>query len=230
MPILVIAAVVPALLFFYIVYRADRHKERPRFIIPLFIVGAVIVFPAGLIEKYLLDFYSVTINPPAGLLAILLVAFFVAGITEETLKAVLFQKLVYRTRHFNEPYDGIVYAVAIGLGFAMVENIMYVTSNGLSTAFVRAFTAVPAHTLFGIVMGSLFSESLFLKRPLYRAYIIPALLHGTYDAFALAQGYIANVLLIVYLMWLVRFAFLRAQNLRDQENPQRKSTQGLSAV
>ena len=215
---LVIAAVVPALAFFYIVYRADRHKEHPRFIIPLFIAGAVIVLPAGLIEKYLLDFYSITINPPAGLLAILLIAFFVAGITEETLKAALFQRLVMKSKQFDEPYDGIVYAVAIGLGFAIVENIMYVTSSGLSTAFVRAFTAVPAHTLFGVVMGSLFSGAKFYRRPLWRAYVIPALLHGTYDTFALAQGYFANVLLVIYLMWLVRFAFIRAQHLRDAES------------
>ncbi len=211
--LLIIAAVVPALIFLYIIYRSDRHREHPKFVLFMYVIGAISVLPAGLIEKCLLDLYTATPDPPTGFMATLVTAFFVAGITEETIKAIVFQRAVLHKRFFDEPYDGVVYAVAIGLGFATVENILYVLSDGLSTAFVRAFTAVPAHALFGVVMGSYFSKARFEGAPVWHAYIVPALLHGLYDTFALATGFWPNMLLVVYLMWLVRFAYVRGGRL-----------------
>ncbi len=210
---LVLAAVLPALAVLAYIYRAARHRVAPQYVLLLFILGAVAVLPAGLAERFLLDVYSHTPEPQNALLVTLVTSFFIAGATEESIKGLLFRRLVYRKPFFEKPYDGILYAVAIGMGFATVENILYVTSYGLSTAFVRAFTAVPAHALFGIVMGASFSRAKFAGEPVWRAFVIPALLHGLYDTFAMAQSFSANVLLIVYLMWLVRFAYLRARPL-----------------
>ncbi len=222
---LVLSAVLPALILLAIVYAADRHKEHPRHVLPLFLAGALIVLPAGLCERYLLDLYAATPNPPSGFLATLVTAFFVAGITEEGFKWLAFRRLVYHKAFFEEMYDGVLYAVAIGLGFAAVENILYVTSDGLQTAFVRAFTAVPAHALFGIAMGFYFSRAKFSGESLWPSFVVPALLHGTYDAFALARGFWANLALIGYLMWLVRFSWIRAADLwsRDRRPPYRTS-------
>lgn len=210
---LIAAAVIPAWILLGIVYILDRHKEHPRHVLPLYIVGALVVLPAGLCERYLLDLSSLTPDPPSGFTAILFMAFFVAGATEETFKALTFRRLVYRKPFFEESYDGVVYAVAIGLGFATVENILYVTSAGWSTAVVRTFTAVPAHMLFGVVSGSLFSRARFWGAPIWPAFVLPALLHGLYDTFALAQTFAANMALIVYLMWLVRYAYAKAEKL-----------------
>ncbi len=210
---LILAAIIPALLFLVIIYRADRQLEKPQFVFLLYFIGMLIVLPAAFAEKYLLDVYSQTSEPQTGFWATLVTAFFIAGAVEESLKAVAFRRLVYPKSFFNQPYDGIVYAVAIGLGFATIENVMYVLSSGLATAFVRAFTAVPAHALFGVVMGSYFSRSKFDSAPMWPAFIVPALLHGLYDTFAMTQGYLSNVLLIVFLMWLVRFAYLRSYPL-----------------
>ncbi len=211
---LILAAVLPALVLLAVVYAADRHKERPRRVLPLFVVGALVVLPAGLCERYLLDLYAATPNPPTGFVASLVTAFFVAGITEEAFKGFAFLRLVYHRPIFSEMYDGVLYAVAISLGFAAVENILYVTSDGLQTAFVRAFTAVPAHGLFGVAMGSYFGKAKFSSAPLWPAFAVPALLHGAYDAFALAHGFWANIALIGYLMWLVRFSWIKAATAR----------------
>lgn len=216
---LVLAAIFPAWVLLGLVYVADRHKEHPRHVLPLYLTGALVVLPAGLCERYLLDLSALTPDPPRGFTDILFMAFFVAGMTEETFKAVTFRRLVYRASFFEEAYDGVVYAVAIGLGFATVENILYVTSDGWPTAFVRTFTAVPAHALFGVVMGSYFSRARFSGSPIWPAFLVPALLHGLYDTFALAQSYVANMALVLYLIWLVRFAYIRAEHLlrRDQK-------------
>lgn len=210
---LIAAAVIPAWIFLGIVYSLDRHKEHPRHVLPLYIVGALVVLPAGLCERYLLDLSFLLRDPPSGLTATLFMAFFVAGATEETFKALTFRRLVYHRPFFEEAYDGVVYAVAIGLGFATVENILYVTSAGWATAVVRTFTALPAHTLFGVVTGTLFSRARFGGAPVWPAFALPGLLHGLYDTFALAQTFAANMALIVYLMWLVRFAWTRADAL-----------------
>ena len=210
---LIAAAVFPAWICLAIVYALDRHKERRRHVLPLYAAGALVVLPAALCERYLLDLSARLPDPPTGLLAVLFMAFFVAGATEETFKALTFQRLVYRRPFLEEAYDGVVYAVAIGLGFTTVENILYVTSDGWPTAFVRTFTAVPAHALFGVAMGAYFSRARFQGASLWPAYAVPAALHGVYDAFALAQGFWANAALALYLMWLVRFAYVRAAGL-----------------
>lgn len=215
---IILAAVLPALILLAIAYAADRHKEHPRRVLSLFLAGALVVLPAGLCERYLLDLYAATPNPPTGFLATLVTAFFIAGISEETFKGLAFWRLVYHRAFLEEMYDGVLYAVSIGLGFAAVENILYVTSDGLQTAFVRAFTAVPAHALFGVAMGYYFSKAKFAGGPLWPGFVIPALLHGAYDAFALAQGFWANLALIGYLMWLVRFSWVRAATLRLRDS------------
>ncbi|MHB1627979.1 MAG: PrsW family glutamic-type intramembrane protease [Bacilli bacterium] len=210
---LVLAAVIPALAVLAYIYRAARHREAPQLLLLLFILGAVAVLPAGLAERFLLDVYSRTPDPRNVLLATLVTSFFIAGATEESIKGLIFYRLVYLRPFFERPYEGVLYAVAVSMGFAAVENILYVTSYGLSTAFVRTFTAIPAHALFGIVMGACFSRAKFAGEPVWRAFAVPALLHGIYDAFAMAQSFLANVLLIVYLMWLVRYAYVRAKPL-----------------
>ena len=213
--LLTVSAIIPAWIALWIVYRVDRHPEYKYRVFILYLLGAVCVAPAGWIEKYLLDLYAHTPDPQTGFIAILVTAFFVAGMTEETLKGIVFYRAVLNRQFFDEPFDGIIFAVAIGLGFATIENILYVQSDGLSSAFVRAFTAIPAHALFGIIMGSYFSEHRFDRKPLWPAFVVPAILHGMYDTFALAQGYLANLLLVLYLMWLVRLAFIKTQKLMN---------------
>ncbi|MCY0877089.1 MAG: PrsW family glutamic-type intramembrane protease [Firmicutes bacterium] len=215
---LITLAILPAIIGLVIVYMLDRHREPPLYVAGLFILGALVVLPAGLFERTLLDAYSAAPDMPTGYLATLLTAFFVAGAVEETCKGVVFWRFVYHKPVFDEPYDGVVYAVAIGLGFAAVENVLYVTSSGITTAFVRAFTAVPGHALFGVVMGSAFARAKFYGGSYRKAFWLPAILHGTYDAFALAQGFVSNMLLIAYLMWLVRFAYYQALPLHGRQS------------
>lgn len=213
-----LAAALPAFLVVLVIYLYDRHKEPPYFVFRLALLGALVVLPIGWLEREMLNLYASTFAPSGILLTELFTAFFVAGAIEEGGKALLFYHFAYKKPWLNEPYDSIVYAVAIGMGFALVENIMYVTSYGLTTAFVRAFTAVPAHALFGIIMGSLFSRSQFRGKPVLIAYLIPAILHGIYDTFAMAQSFGANLLLILYLMVLVYIAVKRAESLRALTN------------
>lgn len=80
-------------------------------------------------------------------------AFFVVALIEEFSKYIFVRFYSQPKKYFNEPFDGIVYAVMVSMGFAAIENIAYVSQGGMGTAIVRAFTAVPAHATFAVLMG-----------------------------------------------------------------------------
>ena len=126
--------------------------------------------------------------------------------------------LIWKNVEFNEKFDGIVYATFVSLGFAAVENILYVIDNGVSTGIMRAITAVPAHAIFGICMGYFFGMAKFYpkkrKTYLYLAFLLPFFLHGFYD-FILMSG--KNFLLILFIpfiiyMWIVGFTKIKTLN------------------
>jgi RsiW-degrading membrane proteinase PrsW (M82 family) len=133
-------------------------------------------------------------------------AFLVAGTTEEVFKFLALLLLIWRSRHFNEQFDGIVYAVFVSLGFAAVENILYVVSHGYSTAAVRALTAVPAHAIFGITMGYYMGIAHRYKELrssyLVRSLFVPILLHGIYDFILMLEMNFLLFLFLPYVVWL----------------------------
>lgn len=203
-------AMIPGLILLVFIYTRDRlHPEPKRQVFRLFILGAAIVFPAGLIERITMSTPGFAIG---GFQGRLITAFFVAGMIEEFLKAAIFDRSVLRSNLIRNRIDCIVYAAAIGLGFATVENIMYVTSSGLTTAVVRSVTAVPAHFMFAIIMGYFFGQSRFGRTNKAFAYLVPALAHGTYDTFALSSTLISDAVLVLLLIVL---AEISVRILRD---------------
>lgn len=93
----------------------------------------------------------------------------------------------YRRKAIDEPFDGIVYAVMVGMGFATLENIGYVLQHGMGTGIVRIFLSVPAHATFAILMGYHLGLAKFdavnRKKYLFLAIFWPVVFHGTYDYF-----------------------------------------------
>jgi RsiW-degrading membrane proteinase PrsW (M82 family) len=99
---------------------------------------------------------------------------------------------LFKRKEFNEPLDGIVYAVMIGMGFAAFENLLYVSDGGLGVALLRMVTAIPAHAVFAVVMGyhvGLAKFDITHKSELLRKGLVyPILLHGAYDFFLLQKS------------------------------------------
>lgn len=114
-------------------------------------------------------------------------AFFLVALVEEFSKFIFVRFILYNNKNFNEPFDGIVYAVMVGMGFATLENILYVFNYGIATGIARMFTAVPAHASFAILMGYFIGRAKFThKRELYLsalALFSATLFHGAYDYF-----------------------------------------------
>lgn len=191
--LLILAAVIPAIVLLVKVYRSDRlERESPYLIGRLVISGIISTFFALVSEKLFGTLLSMVVPLDSKLYGILLY-FGVVAVSEEVAKYVLLRKRTWNDFEFNCQFDGIVYATAVSLGFALWENISYVTMYGFSTALVRAITAVPGHACFGIFMGIFYGLAksndyigLDNKAKMYNvlSVLVPVLLHGTYDYIA----------------------------------------------
>jgi len=209
MSILIIALAPVIIIAFYIYYRDKYEKEPFGMLVKGLLLGAVIVLPIVLIEFGLKSFENQLPFPT------FYEAFVVAGFTEELFKyaAVLF--LIWGNKNFNERFDGIVYASFVSLGFAAVENILYVAENGTGVGLLRAFTSVPMHALTGIFMGYQLGRAKFVpeerQKRLLLAFFIPFLLHGIYD-YLLESGSWALLIFVPF------FIFLMAKGFKTLEN------------
>ena len=191
--ILLSLSVLPVLLLGSYVYYKDRFEKEPlRMLLKAFLFGCLSVLPAILMESLLSSAYEIqwgSLLP--GAFKGLYTGFVVAGCSEELCKLLLLSLAVWRSRYFDEYFDGIVYATFVSLGFAGLENVMYVFgqedfSSSVATGAMRALLAVPGHFLFGVVMGYYFALAKFRPEARFgnivKAFIFPMLLHGTYDS------------------------------------------------
>ena len=114
-------------------------------------------------------------------------AFFKVALIEEFSKFIFVRFVLYYNKNFNEPFDGIVYAIMVGMGFATVENVIYVFQYGYKTGLLRMFTAVPAHAVFALIMGYFIGRAKFTHQKPIRYSILAllgaAVFHGSYDYF-----------------------------------------------
>ncbi len=206
---LLLIAITPGIaILLYVYYRDKYEKEPPQLVRKVFLYGALATFVAGALE---LSFYSVHLwwlEKHAVFLFALLYSFIVIAPVEEGLKFLVTYNIAYRNSEFNEPMDGIVYATAASLGFATLENIMYVFKYGMRVGIDRAFISVPVHAFMGIIMGSYMGKAKFVRsknvqnRLLWKAFYIPLLLHGFFDFVLLSRTYLAVLIypFIIYVM------------------------------
>lgn len=196
MNLLIFIAAVPVVLICMYVYKKDIEKEPKTLLRKLMLWGVFSIIPVVIVEL-LLDFFYST-SGTEGYITIFLYCFIGIGLIEELAKWIISYKVVYKDVEFNESYDAIVYAVFTSLGFALIENVLYVISNGLVTGLLRAFTAVPAHTCTGVLMGYYLGLSKKEEvngnqkgsnKYMLLSILMPALIHTAYDSFAISRAY-----------------------------------------
>lgn len=186
-----ILAVLPGLLLCYLVFRLDKYDEEPvGWLIGSFGLGMLLTIPAMWLELRGFRFFEIAEPRSVWLTASL--AFVVIALNEELLKMIGLLAVPFRSPVFNEPLDGIVYSMMIGMGFATAENLIYAERFGIETIFIRAFTAVPAHAVFAIYSGYFVGLAKFDParkwQLLRRGFIYTVTLHGLYD-FLIIQKY-----------------------------------------
>ena len=236
--IILAAAIVPGILLLYYVYSKDFNPEPKRMVYKGFIYGCISVLASFAFSGPLMSLGFFT-NEPSSLLEAAKTAFFGAAIPEESAKLLMLWLLLRHSPEFDERYDGMVYAASVGLGFACLENLMYVLSAGagwFQVSVTRAIFAVPGHFAFAIVMGYFYSRNHFdwhktTEFDRIKVWLYPVLLHGVYDTLAfsaeIAPAY--SGLITILLIWLCYrlFKSTRERILREAEINRRNSIENV---
>lgn len=180
---LTFSAVFPSLLLLWYFYSRDKYPEPPRVVVTTFVLG-VATIPVALGFGAIVE-RAIGPGPADPYLAGAIDAFVYAALPEEALKLAVLLLYVRRNSAFDEPMDGLVYGVAVSLGFATLENVIYVSSGGLRLAIVRALTTLPCHCTLGAIMGFYVARASFSLehrgRALVGAFVVPTVLHTLYD-------------------------------------------------
>jgi protease PrsW len=200
---LLFVSLAPVMIIALYVYIRDKHEKEPLINLLIALAAGIIIIPAVLVvEKYLFQLSSALYGIPLQAFK----AFIIASFTEESFKYLAFYLFIWKSKDFNEKFDGIVYAVFISLGFAAVENIIYVYAGGYQVGMMRAFTAVPAHALFGVSMGYHFGLAKFYPESRHRelalAFLFPFIWHGFYDFFLMTGKPWLCLMFVPLLVWL----------------------------
>lgn len=207
-------AVSPGVVLLSYFYLRDLYETEPlRAVLSSFILGMLAVLPVISLQKFLAPYIHSTY----------LHVFLAASGTEELFKFLVVAAFIYKSREVNEIYDGILYSVAVSLGFATVENVVAVLPQGWETAAIRAFLPVPGHALFAVVMGYYAGKSKFVSGyfriiKLSQALLYAWLLHAAYDLILASSKYYLGMLIIPFMlmMWLLG---LRKMKLALQKSP-----------
>ncbi len=225
---LLVLAVAPTIAILVFIYTKDKYDREPmKFLLLLFGLGCLTVIPACIIE--------LVIQAAAGfddsLPSVLIEAFLGVALVEEAVKYLVLRTAAgRRCRHFNQLFDGIVYSVFVSLGFATVENILYVFQGGFATGVMRALTAVPCHAITAVAMGYYLGIGRFRvdsgdrKKYMALSLIVPVILHGIYDFLVLSGNEILILAFIPFVIFMYVFAFKKIRKLaahnhiiRDEE-------------
>ena len=190
-------AIAPGIAICLFIYRKDKYNREPIGMLLLaFVLGMLSIIPAIAVQL------SWPVNMQQlgnkGYLPLAFFTFVIVALSEEGSKFLMLRLFLFSRKSFDDPFDGIVYAVMVGMGFATVENIGYVYEHGVATGILRMFLSVPAHGTFAVLMGYFMGYAKFTagsRLPNYAlALLLPVLFHGSFD-FCLFSG--SEILIVV---------------------------------
>lgn len=202
-------AIAPGIAICIFIYLKDRYNKEPlTLLITSFILGMLSTIPAIIIQLL----YGASLDKLAGegTVAVAIFAYAVVAFSEEGSKFMVLRFFAYPRKAFDDPFDGIVYAVMVGMGFATLENILYVMQHGVATGIMRMFLSVPGHASFAVLMGYYVGLAKFdparRKHNFFMAMVLPILFHGSFDFFLFLgnsllhfAGALASFIVSVYL-------------------------------
>ena len=228
--IILIVALLPAALLWWYIWKRDQKKEPTKLLVKATCYGVLICFPIALVEILISTILFGPDGQPTTLIGTTANAFLVAAIPEETFKLLALWLILRKNPYFDEHFDGIVYAVCVGLGFAGFENILYLfqnIENWMSIAFFRSLMAVPGHYAFAILMGFYYSKYHFVdhsRRTAVMILVAPVLAHGLYDALLMTSmvnavlGGLCFIITVVLLCRLHVYARKKVFSMIDTDN------------
>lgn len=205
---LLMLAIAPSVAFIMWIYLKDRYEREPMIILAKFFFLGVATSLIGILVESLL----IKVNIWSGYSYLIYISFIVAALTEEGLKAIVLIPFLLREKNFNEKLDGIIYSIFLSLGFATVENIIYVLYDNTPQVFevglTRGIISIPAHIMFAITMGYYISkykfsnEKIKKREYLIMSVLVPIILHGIFDFILMIRYKWTIYIFIIYIIFL----------------------------
>jgi protease PrsW len=189
--LLLALAIAPGLAIILYIYRKDSYDKEPKKCLLIsFLLGMLSTLPAIAIQLIAAKVFG-DISGVSSIKFYAFFAFIIVGCSEEGSKFAMVRLYAYPKKVFDEPFDGIVYSVMVAMGFATLENILYVEQHGIGTAIIRMFLSVPAHASFGIIMGYYIGLAKFNKEKsifyFIKGLVLAIFFHGAFDFFLFLQ-------------------------------------------
>ena len=220
---LLVLALAPAIAIMVYIYIKDKYEREPiKLLLINFGLGATASILMTLIIGAFGNFF-LPVTDPESILQQFIKAFIVVALVEEFSKYVIVRYVAQNNKEFDEPFDGIVYAVMVAMGFAALENIMYVFQYGMTNGIIRAFSAVPAHATFGILMGFFMGKAKFARTKKERiklnvtGLLAATLFHGAYDFF-LFINFIPGISIGAFISLIIGLVLSSKAIKKHQEN------------
>lgn len=258
--LLTCAALLPAVVLLIYIYVKDRVEKEPiGLLLTLFALGAAICLPAALIEELFSTVIdgvfstfaydiggSLYLMSGTNKLYVFASNFIGVALVEEGLKFLILLLVTRKNKNFNSLFDGVIYSVFVSLGFAALENVLYVLEYGFVNAVARAISAVPAHMFFAVIMGCfysywhMFEKARTIEWELHRQGYIPSVknrfsgshylvlsillavaAHGFYDYCCSMEESIYLVILIAFLIFLYVVCFMNVRRFSKRDTMDR---------
>ena len=195
--VMIAVAVIPPLLLMIFINKKDKHDKEPLgLLFKCAFFGALSVIFSLIGEEITMRVIPDVMHSTSSIAYYAVLAFLGVAVVEETGKYLALRLATWRDPNFNYTFDGIVYSVYASLGFALVENIVYVIRFGGATGLLRAVTAIPGHASFGVYMGFFYGNAKFYEVAgnrskksfnLWMGWLTAVILHGFYDFFAMSH-------------------------------------------
>lgn len=225
---LLFLSILPSIALGVMIYKKDIvEKESPGLLFKLFLGGAIgsvilTLLLSTVLEPIIPDLEDSNTN----FIYLAINTFFKVALVEEFSKWIFLKKITWKNKEFNYIYDAIVYAVFVALGFATIENIIYVlgSEGGISIAILRAILSVPGHAFDGVFMGYYYglakqakiNDNIKLfKRNMIFSLLIPVVFHFIFDYLLLSENSILLILYLVFIILLYINAFKRINKLSN---------------
>jgi RsiW-degrading membrane proteinase PrsW (M82 family) len=221
--VLLAVASFPALVILIYVYVKDRTEREPGGLLLKLLLGGFLATAFAIVFEIIGEKILAGIEFASADQKNFIKYMFVVALSEEFFKYIVMRKVTWKNPNFNCSYDGVVYGVFTSLGFAILENVLYIINGGISTALVRAVTAIPGHASFGVFMGVFYA---FAKRQKVRgnhassgifevlAVLLPMTVHGIYD-YATTLSSLWLFIAFIVVLFILSFIMIRYMAKND---------------
>lgn len=223
----VLAVLPAAVLLIWIGHKDKIEKEPFGLLVKLFLLGALTTVSAVILGTILENIFGIFLDPES-LPGILADNFLSVALIEEGGKYFVLKKKTWNHPAFNYTFDAVVYAVTVSLGFATLENILYLSGGTLNLAIMRGILAVPGHAIDAVFMGYYYGlakhcdavgDKAGCRSNLHRALLVPMLLHGFYDFTLSMESDLYIGIFFVFEVIITITAFKKVNRLSREDAP-----------